>query len=518
MKEKTLLTFIETLKAIDASNLSISAYCQKNLIKEGTIYVKMNNIKKNVDHTTELYQQIVELYEKITSKNKKVKVEAPVKEVVHNNETDELTIIRDDDNKIIEYIINSAVKDKPNFVATLSREEVEDLYGLYTYYGGSITARQVGKEFVRFTLPEIKKLFRVFGITKDSLWAPPHLLEELSLEELATYRMNLKEKAAFKYADSRMERDFTSQIKKMAARINALEDRNALLADIVSATPELPKYTPSPFAIKGDVNAIMLHLADMHIGANVESGALYENEWNFDALIRRLDYVLDRLHTLGPASELIINLLGDNIDGFDQLTARRDHILPQNMDNIQQCKSYLNAMHYFIDAVAQSNQYGHIRIYSVRCGNHDGDVAWLMNMVLFAQLARKYPSDYMQTELFDTFFGHYRVRDHHYVICHGKDAKFMKKGMPLNIDDKNKVMIYDWLSANGITGNNIHIIKGDLHTENFNSSFCFDYRNVLSLFGASDYASYNFTRNQCGVSYDMFIGDNLVRGAFEIKE
>lgn len=516
MKEKTLLTFIETLKAIDASNLSISAYCQKNLIKEGTIYVKMNNIKKSVDHTTELYQKIVELYDKIISKNRKVKVEAPVKEVVHNNETDELEIIRDDDNKIIEYQVNAAVKDKPNFVATLSREEVEDLYGLYTYYGGSITARQVGKEFIRFTLPEIKKLFRVLGITKDSLWAPPHLLEELSLDELATYRMNLKEKAAFKYADARMERDFTSQMKKMAARINSLEDRNELLATVVATVPDTPKYTPTPVEVK-NISTIILHLADMHIGAKVESGALYENEWNFDALIKRLDFVLDRVRAFGPADELIINLLGDNLDGFDQLTARKDHILPQNMDNIQQCKCYLNAMHYFIDALAQSNQYNKIRIYSVRCGNHDGDVAWVMNMALFAQLAHKYPTTFMQTELFDTFFGHYKVKDHDYVICHGKDAKFMKKGMPLNIDDKNKVMIYDWLSSNGITGNKIHIIKGDLHTENFNSSFCFDYRNVLSLFGASDYANYNFTRNQCGVSYEMFIGDNLVRGAFEIK-
>ena len=93
----------------------------------------------------------------------------------------------------------------------------------------------------------------------------------------------------------------------------------------------------------------------------------------------------------------------------------------------------------------------------------------------------------------------------------------MKKGMPLNLDDKNKVMIYDWLRANCINGNNIHIIKGDLHTENFNSSYCLDYRNVLSLFGASDYANYNFTRNQSGMSYEMLLGDNLVRGAFEFK-
>lgn len=96
-----------------------------------------------------------------------------------------------------------------------------------------------------------------------------------------------------------------------------------------------------------------------------------------------------------------------------------------------------------------------------------------------------------------------------------KDEKFMKRGLPLNLDDKNKVMIYEWLDAHNITGDNIHVIKGDLHTENINSCKKLDYRNVLSLFGASDYSNYNFSRNQYGVSYDMFIGDNLVRGTFE---
>jgi hypothetical protein len=79
----------------------------------------------------------------------------------------------------------------------------------------------------------------------------------------------------------------------------------------------------------------------------------------------------------------------------------------------------------------------------------------------------------------------------------------MKKGMPLNIDDKNKVMIYEWLNDQGLTGDNIHIIKGDLHSNNFNSCKRFDYRNVLSLFGASDYSSFNFSRNSYGVSYDI---------------
>ena len=87
--------------------------------------------------------------------------------------------------------------------------------------------------------------------------------------------------------------------------------------------------------------------------------------------------------------------------------------------------------------------------------------------------------------------------------------------MPLNLNDFTKIKLYEYMDENGIRGNNIHVVKGDLHTENINSCDKFDYRNVLSLFGASDYCAFNYSKNQYGVSYDLFIGDVLVRGTFE---
>ena len=101
------------------------------------------------------------------------------------------------------------------------------------------------------------------------------------------------------------------------------------------------------------------------------------------------------------------------------------------------------------------------------------------------------------------------------MITKSKDAKFMKRGLPLNLDDRNKIKLYEYLDSRNITGTGIHIIKGDLHTENINSCLKLDYRNVLSLFGASDYSALNFGRNQYGVSYELFVGDNLLRGTFE---
>ena len=40
-------------------------------------------------------------------------------------------------------------------------------------------------------------------------------------------------------------------------------------------------------------------------------------------------------------------------------------------------------------------------------------------------------------------------------------------------------------------------------------------RNVLSLFGASDYSSMNFSRNSWGMSYDIIYNNNVLSGNFE---
>lgn len=91
----------------------------------------------------------------------------------------------------------------------------------------------------------------------------------------------------------------------------------------------------------------------------------------------------------------------------------------------------------------------------------------------------------------------------------------MKKPLPLNLNDASSNLLRDWIDREGITGENIHIIKGDLHSNNLNACRKFDYRNVLSLFGESDYSQYNYQSNGYGVSYDLFIGNSRTIGTFE---
>ena len=88
-----------------------------------------------------------------------------------------LTIIRN--NGVIEFYDVYYPASIP-FITRLTRQDAETIFGLYTYYGGNITARQVANEFPKYTLSEIKKIFKCFKLTKDSSFAPPHLIEELN--------------------------------------------------------------------------------------------------------------------------------------------------------------------------------------------------------------------------------------------------------------------------------------------------------------------------------------------------
>ena len=137
----------------------------------------------------------------------------------------------------------------------------------------------------------------------------------------------------------------------------------------------------------------------------------------------------------------------------------------------------------------------------------------MCNKALLAYVNAKYPN--VETTMWEEFYGKFEQNGHVFICMHGKDDLYMKKGLPLELNDKTKVMLHEWLNENRIYDNNVHFIKGDLHSNALSSCKRLDYRNVLSLFGSSDYSNYNFSRNSYGISYDLFIGDHLVRGTFE---
>lgn len=481
MKQSTINKYLKIIE--ESKEIGLREYCKQNGLDYKNVNSKINKLKKED------------------------------KQLIDNDEKSEIAYIRDDSGKIQYYEYKIYKKNKAPLCGRFTREEMDTIYRLYSYYGTSLTQRSVARHFVDISLVDFKRILRAFNITKASACFAPHKFEEESEETLHEIQLREKENNFLRKLEENRIKNNEILLQKYAQENIELKEK---LNDWANVTITLPDI--KPLELKTEVTndkSINIYLADFHIGARVVSGSLYNHNINYgkDEIIRRLTCVLNSISKLGPFNTINIVLLGDNIDccGVSGRTARLDHELPENMDPREQINAYIDIMLWVVQSI--SNIACKINIYSVPGGNHSGNFEYITTKALFAMIEKMYPT--IKTYLFEKFFGVFEENNEVFLITHGKDPQFMKKNMPLYLNDRTKVMLYEWLDTNGIRGNNIHIIKADLHSNNLDSCKKLDYRNVLSLFCDSDYSAYNFSANSYGVSYDLFDRGLLLRGTIE---
>ena len=517
MKQSTLKKYLNILKAVKESNKTLKDYCKDADISYNQIVKTISKIRELRDFETELVDQILCLYGEITTRSIESS-ENLTSCKVDTDDKSEISYERDENGKIKYYKYEIFRKYKTPLCGHLTREEMNTIYRLYSYYGDSLTQRVISRYFVELSLVDFKRLLRAFGITKASAPFAPHNFEEKTEDELREIQLREKENSFLRKAEEDNIKNNEKLLKKYAQENIELKKALQNNADFKIVIPEniqptiIPEYQPVG-------QSINLYLSDIHLGACVETGALYQENigYGFEEAKRRLSEVLNRLSTFGCFDTINVVLLGDNVDcpGIFGKTARLDHDMPENMDPREQANKFISLILWFITSLVDKNREfcSKINVYSIPNGNHGGNFEYMCNKALLASINVLFPN--IKTVMWEQFYGVFEQNGHTFVATHGKDARFCKKGLPLNLDEKSKVLIYEWLDSNGINGDNIHIIKGDLHSNNLNSCKRFTYRNVLSLFGASDYSNYNFSRSSYGLSYDLLIGNNLVSGTFE---
>lgn len=457
MKEETIRKYNEIIEAAKASNKSVKKYCEENGISYGNVYSFMRK---------------------------------------QSNNKSEVEIVRDENNMIIEYKVVVYRQDKTPFKTILSRQDAETLWGLYTYYGGNVTARNVANEFPKYTLPEVKYLFRAFGITKDSMWAPQHLIEELTLEELSQYRMNLKERAAFKYADAQQERDFNNQIKKMASEINHLNDKNAIVESLLGPI-NYDKVSVKSSKKNHNLTGIIC-LADLHIGAfNVPEGYIDLPEYSETEINRRLDIIINYIKNKKWGNIILLNL-GDNVDSYKKMTSSMTHQLPCVNTDREIAQMYLRVMMRFVNQVKQL--INKVTYISIGSGNHSSTWGWLLDITLSQQLKSINVESYVSSNEIDSF----DVNGTSFVFLHGKsdNTKGQFKGFPLNLNEKTQCWFNDFFADTNLKLQKKKVVlKGDLHQYSINSVSSFDYINCPSIYGSSTYIVSNFGKTPWGCAY-----------------
>lgn len=465
---KTADKYIDIIKGIKESNLK--DYLKSIDMDEKAFHNAIRNFQNKASEGDENAQKIIDQY-------KNIEEDLGMRWWVD----------RDENNIIIKYHIHYPVKDSIAFDTTLTRQDAEQIFGLYTYYGGNVTARNVANEFPKYTLAEIKKIFRVFKLTKDSIFVPPHLMEELNSEQLSQYRMQLKERAAFKYCDAKQERDFTNQIKKMASEINRLNNQQEVAKSLMQPV-EYEKIIREIPSIEGEKTGVIC-LSDLHVGAfNVPEGYIDLPEYNESEINRRLDIIINQLQTKSWSQVIVLNL-GDNVDSYRKMTSSMTHQLPCVNTDKEIAQMYLRIMNRFIEGLTQV--FEKVTYISIGSGNHSSTWGWILDITLGKQLESLGVNTYVSNNEIDCI----NINDLSLIYLHGKTPsdKGQFKGFPLNLNDRTQCWFNDFFADTDLPLQKRKIVlKGDLHQYSINSVSSFDYINCPSIYASSTYIVSNF--------------------------
>ena len=370
-------------------------------------YNQKQNIVNSENISTDLIKEFLDAYSKV-KRNCKFVTEESI-------DTDDRAITkleRDEDGNIIYYVFEIFKKNRPPLAGKLDCKEMETIYSLYSTYGANLTSKIVSREFPEYSFVDFKRILKAFNIYKYDL-APQHILENLNEEQIIERQNRIKENNVLR----KIEKDQLSEANKLIIK---LAKENQELKNNFKDIHIVEDVEIKPFKIKEKYtthNDLMLHLSDIHTGSCLTSGNLFDNPWDEEELERRLNKIVDLIgNNFGILDTIVINMLGDYLDGMDNQTARRDHFMPQNMDNRQQFNVFIRQMLSFIGNL--SNYCSKIIIYAVPEGNHGGSADYMAIKALEYASKRKFPG--IEFTVFERFFGYYKFNSETYLIMHGK--------------------------------------------------------------------------------------------------
>lgn len=419
--------------------------------------------------------------------------------------------------KIAGYKFKILVRNKPAIEGEFTREEVDLMFRLYSAEGSNLTQRTISRYFPNYTFQDFKKILKAFGLTKASAPIAPHVMEEKTTDELIALTLQNKENDFLRKLEQDRTRLTETKLREMTGKYYDLKQQAANFSEFLGTLNITGAAVVNTPLVKNDVT-IMVYLSDMHIGASVSDYSIYGNNFNYETATERLFKIYEKARSLAlvtGATNIIVCNNGDALDGYNAETTRGGHALPQNMNNKDQFKNYIQMMTSFFSNLTSCGQFENIKYISVEGGNHDGDFGFMANKALESVLNIVTPN--IEVRIFEKYIEHFTVGVHTFVLCHGKDAKDVFKNMPLVINDKTENQIREYLDYNEITGKNVHFIKGDLHQSATTYAKKFRYKAVASFFGSSEWIHKNFGNTPPACDFDIVDGDSILETRLILK-
>ena len=245
---------------------------------------------------------------------------------------------------------------------------------------------------------------------------------------------------------------------------------------------------------------------DVHIGMtpNENGFSLYGGVWNEVELNNSLAEMVTFIIAEQNSNTLIVDDLGDYLDGWNGETVRKGHSLPQNMDNQQMFDVGLRFKVKMIDELVHF--YKTIVINNICEDNHAGAFGYVVNSAFKQIVELKYKNVTVNNHR--KFINHYFYGKHCFIISHGKDSKNLKFGFKPQLDARQIEKIDQYLKQNGIykTADFIEFSKGDSHQMLFDycTSDDFDYMNYPALSPSSEWVQTNFKKGRSGFVFQNF--------------
>jgi hypothetical protein len=231
---------------------------------------------------------------------------------------------------------------------------------------------------------------------------------------------------------------------------------------------------------------------DVHVGMEVNQNgySLYDGAWNELELNNRLETMVAQTLVNKQSDTLIIHELGDFMDGYDAVTTRGGHSLPQNMDNQKAFDVGLGFKIKMIDTLIP--YYNSIECINICNDNHAGSFGYIVNSAFKAYIELKYENVKVTNQR--KFIDHYIVENRCFILSHGKDDKNMKFGFKPHLDAVQIEKIKNYIDEYRLHNYTIEFSKGDSHQLllDFTSSSAFEYQNFGAFSPPSDWVKTNF--------------------------
>jgi hypothetical protein len=232
-------------------------------------------------------------------------------------------------------------------------------------------------------------------------------------------------------------------------------------------------------------------ITDVHVGMKVTDGySLYDGIWNEDELFKRRDVFVNEIIKNQKSNFLLLHELGDFMDGYNGMTTRGGHELPQNMDNQKAFDIGLQFKITLIDALI--NYYNKINIVNICNDNHAGSFGYIVNSAFKSYIELKYSNVNVINQR--KFIDHYIIKNRCFILTHGKDDKSLKFGFKPNLDAVQIEKIKNYIDEYKLHNYQIEFSKGDSHQLLFDltSSTAFEYQNFGAFSPPSDWVKVNF--------------------------